>query len=393
MPKWHALVNVQESERMKSLELVFFDAGGGHRSAANALSEVARLEGRDWNVQLMNLQELLDEMDVFRKLTGIRLQDIYNLMLQKGWTLGSPQLLPLMHGVIKSLHGQQVGMLEKYWRGKKLDLLVSVIPNFNRALFQGLAKALPGVPMVTILTDMADYPPSFWIEKQPQYLICGTEKARQQALAMGHSPERVFLTSGMILNPKYYQPVEVDRARDLEGLGLDPKRPTALMMFGGEGSAKMLEIARLLNSSMLDLQMIAICGKNEKLRARLQAMPRRIPMHIEGFTREVPRYMRLSDFFIGKPGPGSISEAVAMGLPVIVECNAWTLPQERYNAAWVEERSVGIALKSFSSGIVDAVGRMVDARQRAEFSTSVKAIHNRAVFEIPEILAGILARH
>ena len=377
---------------MKSLELVFFDAGGGHRSAANALSEVARLEGRDWNVQLMNLQELLDEMDVFRKLTGIRLQDIYNLMLQKGWTLGSPQLLPLMHGVIKLLHGQQVAMLEKYWRGKNLDLLVSVIPNFNRALFQGLAKALPGVPMVTILTDMADYPPSFWIEKQPQYLICGTEKARQQALAMGHSPDRVFLTSGMILNPKYYQPVEVDRSRDLAALGLDPKRPTALMMFGGEGSAKMLDIARLLNSSKLDLQVIAICGKNDKLRARLQAMPRRIPMHIEGFTREVPRYMRLSDFFIGKPGPGSISEAVAMGLPVIVECNAWTLPQERYNATWVEERKVGIALKSFSSGIVEAAGRMVDARQRAEFAAGVQAIRNRAVFEIPEILAGILAR-
>lgn len=378
---------------MKSLELVFFDAGGGHRSAANALSEVVRLEGRDWDVQLMNLQELLDEMDVFRKITGIRLQDIYNLMLRKGWTLGSPQLLPLMHGVIKMLHGQQVSMLEKYWKGKNLDMVVSVIPNFNRALFQGMAKALPGVPLVTILTDMADYPPSFWIEKQPQYLICGTEKARQQALAMGHAKERVFLTSGMILNPKYYQPVDVDRVPELEALGLDPKLPTALMMFGGEGSARMLDIARQLNASTLDLQMIAICGKNEKLRRELQNMPRRIPMHIEGFTREVPRFMRLSDFFIGKPGPGSISEAVAMGLPVIVECNAWTLPQERYNATWVEERGVGIALKSFSKGIVKAAGQMVDSRRRAEFSGNVKAISNRAVYEIPEILSGILASH
>ncbi len=378
---------------MKSLELVFFDAGGGHRSAANALSEVVRLEGRDWDVQLMNLQELLDEMDVFRKITGIRLQDIYNLMLRKGWTLGSPQLLPLMHGVIKMLHGQQVSMLEKYWKGKNLDMVVSVIPNFNRALFQGMAKALPGVPMVTILTDMADYPPSFWIERQPQYLICGTEKARQQALAMGHAKERVFLTSGMILNPKYYQPVDVDRVPELEALGLDPKLPTALMMFGGEGSARMLDIARQLNASTLDLQMIAICGKNEKLRRELQNMPRRIPMHIEGFTREVPRFMRLSDFFIGKPGPGSISEAVAMGLPVIVECNAWTLPQERYNATWVEERGVGIALKSFSKGIVEAAGQMVDSRRRAEFSGNVKAISNRAVYEIPEILSGILASH
>lgn len=377
---------------MKSLELVFFDAGGGHRSAANALSEMARLEGRDWNVQLMNLQELLDEMDVFRKLTGIRLQDIYNLMLRKGWTLGSPQLLPLMHGVIRLLHPQQVKMLERYWRGRNLDLVVSVIPNFNRALFQSVTSALPGVPMVTILTDMADYPPSFWMEKQPQYLICGTEKARDQALAMGHTQDRVFLTSGMILHPKYYEPVQVDRVRDLEALGLDPKLPTALMMFGGEGSAKMLDIARRLNSGSPDMQMIAICGKNEKLRRDLQDMPRRIPLHIEGFTREVPKFMRLADFFIGKPGPGSISEAIAMGLPVIVECNAWTLPQERYNATWVEERGVGIALRSFSSGIVTAVAKMVDPKQRAAFTAQVQSIRNRAVYEIPEILAGIMAR-
>ena len=76
----------------------------------------------------------------------------------------------------------------------------------------------------------------------------------------------------------------------------------------------------------------------------MRAMPRRIAMHVEGFTREVPRFMRLADFFIGKPGPGSISEAVAMGLPVIIERNHWTLPQERYNADWVEEQGVGIAL-------------------------------------------------
>jgi len=377
---------------MKSLELVFFDAGGGHRSAANALSEVARIEKRDWNVQLMNLQELLDEMDVFRRLTGIRLQDIYNLMLRKGWTLGSPQLLPLMHGVIKVLHPQQVRMLERYWRGKQLDMVVSVIPNFNRALFQALGRALPGVPLVTILTDMADYPPSFWIEKQPQYLICGTEKAREQALAMGHAPDRVFLTSGMILNPKYYEPVTVNRDQDLEALGLDPKLPTALMMFGGEGSAKMLNIARRLNATSLDFQMIAICGKNEKLRRDLQNMPRRIPIHVEGFTREVPKFMRLADFFIGKPGPGSISEAVAMGLPVIVESNAWTLPQERYNATWVEERGVGIALGSFDKSVVEAVGRMVDGAQRAAFKKNVAGIQNRAVFEIPQILDSILSR-
>jgi hypothetical protein len=375
---------------MKTLELVFFDAGGGHRSAANALCEVVRREQRPWEMQMMNLQELLDEMDVFRKVTGIRLQDLYNLMLRRGWTLGSGALMQCMHGVIRVLHSTQVKLLSEYWRTRQPDMVVSVIPNFNRALFEAMQRVMPRVPLVTILTDMADYPPHFWIERQPQYLICGTELAYRQAMELGHSPERVFRTSGMILNPKYYEPVAVDRGPDRAALGLDPERPTAFMMFGGEGSPAMLDIARRLDASGLDLQIIAVCGKSKKLEAAMRAMPRRIAMHVEGFTREVPRFMRLSDFFIGKPGPGSISEAVAMGLPVIIERNHWTLPQERYNAEWAEEQGVGIALGSFKRQIVEAAGKMLDPARRCEFVRQVNRQQNRAVFEIPEILERIL---
>ena len=381
---------MQKSVRMKTLELVFFDAGGGHRSAANALCEVVRCEGRPWQMRMMNLQELLDEMDVFRKLTGIRMQDIYNLILQRGWTLGSAQLLPLMHGIIRVYHSTQVKLLTNYWKDRRSDMIVSVIPNFNRAMFDAAQVVMPGIPMVTILTDFADYPPHFWIERQPQYFICGTERAYRQALEMGHPKERVFLTSGMILNPRFYETVEVNPVHDREALGLDPNLPTALLMFGGEGSTKMLDIARRLNESSLELQIIAICGRNERLQAQMQDMPRRIPMHVEGFTREVPRFMRLSDFFIGKPGPGSISEAIALGLPVIVESNSWTLPQERYNAEWVEEESVGIALTSFRGQVVDAVRRMTDPKQRCRFQERVAEHNNRAVFEIPQILERIL---
>jgi len=384
---------MQESVGMKTLELVFFDAGGGHRSAANALCDVARMQERPWRMEMMNLQELLDEMDVFRKVTGIRLQDLYNLMLRKGWTLGSPTLMKGMHGVISMLHPMQVKLLRNYWKDGRPDMIVSVIPNFNRALFQAAAKALPEVPMVTILTDLADYPPHFWMERQRQYFICGTERAYNQAIQTGHAPDHVFRTSGMILHPRFYEPVVVDRGPDRAALGLNPDLPTALMMFGGEGSPAMLQIARDLDRSGMKLQIIAICGKNKKLEAALRAMPRQIPIHVEGFTREVPRFMRLADFFIGKPGPGSISEAVAMGLPVIIERNNWTLPQERYNAEWAEEQGVGIALRSFRREIAGAVQKMLDPLVRCEFVRRVSQQQNRAVFEIPDILESILESH
>jgi hypothetical protein len=381
---------MQESVGMKTVELVFFDAGGGHRSAANALCAVVQRQDRPWEMKMMNLQELLDEMDIFRKLTGVRMQDIYNQLLRRGWTIGSPALMKGMHGVIRTLHSKQVKLLANYWKSNQPDMVVSVIPNFNRAIYQAVQRVMPKVPMVTILTDMADYPPHFWIERQLQYLICGTQRAYDQAIKLAHAPERVFRTSGMILNPRYYEPVTVDRGPDRATLGLYPDLPTALMMFGGEGSAAMLDIARKLDTSGLDVQIIAICGKNKKLEAAMRAMTSRIPIHVEGFTREVPRFMRLADFFIGKPGPGSISEAVAMGLPVIIERNHWTLPQERYNADWVEEHGVGISLHSFRREVMGAVKKMLDPERRCEFVKAVEQQRNRAVFEIPEILEKIL---
>ena len=110
-----------------------------------------------------------------------------------------------------------------------------------------------------------------------------------------------------------------------------------------------------------------------------------------GFTKDVNRYMHLADFFIGKPGPGSISEALAMRLPVIVECNAWTLPQERYNADWVLEKQLGEVLTSFRQ-IMPAVARMIEPANLARYRENISRLENRAVFEIPGILEEVLDR-
>ena len=376
---------------MKAIELVYCDAGGGHRSAANALCDIAQRERRPWQLDRTNLLDLFGELDVWRKLTGVRGEDGYNGMLRRGWTLGSPLMLRVFHSVVRRSHAAQVALLERHWRTRRPDAVVSFIPHFNRALYDAMQRVMPGVPLVTILTDLADSPPHFWIERgQAQYFICGTTLARQQALAAGHPGNRVFQTSGMILNPRFYDPANARERGDLAALGLDPALPTALIMFGGFGSAAMRTIVRRIDESGLRVQVIAVCGRNERLEASLRAMPLRIPAHVTGFVPDVAGLMRRADFFIGKPGPGSISEAVAMGLPVIVERNAWTMPQERYNAEWVEEQGLGIAVRGFRRGIVGAVATMIDPDQRARYAASVGEYRNRAVFEIPAILEQLL---
>ena len=375
---------------MKKIHVVFHDAGGGHRNAAVALQTVISQQHRNWELNLVQFQDLTDRLDVLRRFTGIRIQQQYNIILQNGWTLGSAQLLKVLQATIRVFHRPLVKLLVNQWKQNPADMLVSVIPHFNREIAESWSVVYPGRPFVTIITDLADFPPRFWIEPiKEQYVIAGTEKAAEQARTLGHDAGHIFLTSGMILRPDFYQEERVDPVALRREMGLREGLTTAIVLFGGHGSKVMFDITEKLDASGLPLQLILICGRNEELAAKLRASPWKMPVHIIGFTKEVHKLMRAADFLIGKPGPGSIAEAMVRQLPVLIECNAWTLPQERYNTEWVTQKRVGIVLKSFKD-VVAGAKQMLDPATLAEFRRNVAALNNRAVFEIPEILARLL---
>lgn len=374
---------------MRKLTIVFHHAGGGHRSAADALKATLSSQADPWDVSLLDIQELLDPLDLLRRATGLRIQDTYNLILRKGWTRFTPQLLVVLQGTIRAYHSPIVKALRAYWAQHPADLALSVIPHFNRAIAASLRPVTrtPGTktPFVTLITDLADYPPHFWIERESEYIIAGTERAQQQALTMGHSAGHIFQTSGMILKPRFYEKTTVDRVAERNRLGLEPDCPTGIVLFGGHGSQVMVDITRKLNEAGSGVQLILICGHNQKLAAELRKLPTRKPIAIVGFAQNVEYYMALADFFIGKPGPGSISEALQFHLPVIVECNSKTLPQERYNAEWVTDNGYGIVVPSFKR-IAPAVQRLLGRATFNEFRRKAGEYSNRALLEVPVIL-------
>jgi Glycosyltransferase family 28 C-terminal domain len=371
---------------MKKILILFHDAGGGHRNAAIALQAMAKVQNREWDVELVQFQELTDRLDLLRKVTGIQIQEQYNIILRNGWTWGSQYLLRVLQLTIRILHGPLVKLLAGFWRQKPADMLISVIPHFNRELAQSWEKVYRGRPFVTVITDLADFPPRFWIEPVPnQVVIAGTEKAMEQARAFGKDEAHVFGVSGMVLRPEFYAESVEDAAAVKRKLGLREDLPTAMVLFGGFGSKVMYDIVENLDAARLPVQLILICGKNERLAARLKAKKWNIGTSVIGFTKEVHKLMRAADFLIGKPGPGSIAEAMQRGLPVIVECNSWTLPQERYNAEWVTEKQVGVVLESFEK-VVSGARQMLEPSNLAEFKKNAAAQNNRAIFEIMEIL-------
>jgi Monogalactosyldiacylglycerol (MGDG) synthase/Glycosyltransferase family 28 C-terminal domain len=370
---------------MTRVDLVWFNAGGGHRAAAQALEQEILAQGRPWQVRKVNLTEVLDPSALFRRVTGIEPEDLYNKRLASGFTLGLAQELKLLQAMIRMGHATLVQRLQRHWQATQPDLVVSLIPNFNRALHDSLQLARPGAPFVTVLTDMADHPPSFWIEPGlQQHVVCGTAHAVSQALAAGCPAQRVHRAHGMILRPEFHVAPRIDRAAGRAAVGLDAHTPTGLVMFGGTGSRVMKRIATRLPHTSL----ILMCGRNEALADELRALPAAAPRVVVGYTADVMRWMQLADFFIGKPGPGSLSEAVHMGLPVIVTRNAWTMPQERWNTQWVQDNGLGVVVRSFAQ-VQRAVQQVT--LQLSQYRARVQAMDNRAVFEVPRILQRILA--
>ncbi len=371
---------------MTTVDLIYFNAGGGHRAASAALEASIGQRHPRWKVRCINLFDILDPRGQFQRVTGMAPEAIYNTRLAKGWTAGLAQELKLLQAMIRFGHTTLVQRLSAHWLATEPDLVVSLIPNFNRALHDSLAISLPGVAFVTVLTDLADHPPNFWMEPgTAQHVVCGCDRAVAQARAAGIDARQIHRTSGMILRPDFYEAVDLDRNEERARLGLDPARATGIVLFGGHGSMAMLDIAQQLR----DVQLILLCGHNAVLAQKLRALVPAAAHAVVEFTPQVRRYMQLGDFFIGKPGPGSLSEAVHLGLPVITVRNAWTMPQERYNTDWVKEQRLGMVVPSLRR-IRPTVLALLD--ELPAFKANVMRVDNRAVFEVPEILAAIYGR-
>ncbi|MEL7493092.1 MAG: glycosyltransferase [Cyanobacteria bacterium J06554_11] len=383
------------------IAIVTGKGGGGHYATYYALKDLAEKRGLPWQFQVTDMDDIMAEMTQHAdsvnayKWLGRSVSDLYNNMLKRGWTWLWPLQMRLNKLLVKLNFSFAVNYFKRYWQQQQPDIVISVVTMCNKVLWQALHETLPGTPYVTVMIDFADVPPGFWIEPDTDsYLICGKQRAVEQAKALGVCPERIVTTSGMVIHPKfqppaYKGPLNIAQARIEQGLR--PDRLTGLVMFGGNGAEVMVKIAKALSSLGDRIQLIFLCGHSENLFYQLNNLPGPQKHLTVKFTPDVPKYMALSDFFIGKPGPGSLSEALAMNLPVITERNFSTLIHERYNADWIEQAGMGIVLPSFSK-ITSAVEQFLHPPTFEHYQKNVRAYDNYAASEVCDLVAALLEK-
>jgi hypothetical protein len=378
---------------MSSPEVLLFtiDAGGGHRAAARALVAAAEETGAPFHFRVESFQQTLLPLDILKRVTGLSLEDAYNLILRQRWSALMVPLLRIMHAAIRVRRPAIVRTLAAWLRQQPPPAaVVSVMPNFNGVMRDAIRAVIPGTPLMVVLTDFADFPPRFWIEPGLDRVVVGTDEAHAQALAIGIPQERISRVSGMVMHPRFYRaggPAVRGRVRGELGLGEGDFAVT--LLFGGKGSPEMAPLAERLLAADPAFRVIAICGDNPPLFERLAGLEARTAGRLVrlGFTDRVAELLAASDLLVTKPGPGSLSEAFHQRVPVVVARNVHTIPQERFNTDFVRDQGLGLVVAHWRE-IPAAVLRLFrDVPGRAAIRGRLAALpENRAVYEAINIV-------
>jgi 1,2-diacylglycerol 3-beta-galactosyltransferase len=242
------------------------------------------------------------------------------------------------------------------------DVIVSVHPLLNHAALRARDDAhMQHVPVVTVITDLGKVHES-WLVPEADAVVVPAREVYQRALSRGVRPARLRLL-GHPIHPKF-DDVTGSKADLRAQLKLSPATPAVMLMAGGEGGGKLFSTALALARARLPIELVVVCGRNENLEQKLGELSATLPtpMQVLGFTDKIPEYFRAVDLLVTKAGPGTLAEANAAQLPIIVY--DYVPGQERGNVDFVRNNGLGLIALQGASKVVAAVRTLISAPER-----------------------------
>ncbi len=215
------------------------------------------------------------------------------------------------------------------------DVVVSTYPFFLEPLSFVVDRTGDATPLVSVITDLVAVH-TIWFNPRVDLCLVPTEQARQKALRRNVSADRIHVT-GLPVHPRFgaekRSPAEI-RAE----LGWRIDLPTALIV-GGTRVTNVLEVARLIDRSGLNVQLVIVAGGDKELHAQLSAESWRGEVHVYGFVDDMPALIHASDVVMAKGGGLIVSETLACGRPLILFSS--TAGQETGNVEYVTSNRAG----------------------------------------------------
>ena len=338
------------------------DTGGGHRSAANAMTAA--------------LDEIKEPFAFEHRIEDVAAHCAFPLtQLGLGYSMALRYAPPVYGALYYATNGRRryralVRFCEPLYRERlrdlflsyKPDVIVSVHPLLNHAALRARADAgMQHVPIVTVITDLGKVHES-WLIPDADAMVVPAREVYERALSRGVPPSRLRLL-GQPIHPKF-DDVHGTKAELRAHLGLPQDALIVMLMAGGEGGGKLLPTTLALARAKLPIHLLVVCGRNEPLRMKLDEMSVTLPtpMTVLGFTDAIPEYFRAVDLLVTKAGPGSLAEANAAQLPVVVY--DYVPGQERGNVDFVRSNGVGSVALHGAAEVVSAVRNMIRTPDR-----------------------------
>lgn len=333
------------------------DTGGGHRSAANAITAA--------------LDEIHDPNSFEHRVDDVAAHCSFPLT-QLGWGYSTAlRYAPPVYGALYyATNGRRrykalVRFCEPLYRERLRDLfvnyrpdvIVSVHPLLNHAALRARADAkMRHIPIITVITDLGKVHES-WLTPEADAVVVPAREVYERALSRGVLPSRLRML-GQPIHPKFDDVVGSKRELRAQ-LGLPIEKFVTLLMAGGEGGGKLMTTTIALAKARLPMHLVVVCGRNEALRAKLEDLTPSLPTPITvlGFTDKIPELMRTSDLLVTKAGPGTLAEANAAQLPVVVY--DYVPGQERGNVDFVRNNGIGLVAINSAAEVRHAVERLV----------------------------------
>jgi 1,2-diacylglycerol 3-beta-galactosyltransferase len=314
---------------------LFSDTGGGHRSATEAIIEALRLEYADtFSVEMV---------DIFKDYAPRplnRLPDWYPHMVKApqlwGASFYATNGRPQARAITATMWPVAARTARQIIRNHPSDVVVTVHPLATSFILKALGKQ-KRPPFITVVTDMVTTH-ALWFDNRSDLIFVPTESAREKAIQYGMEDDKIMVV-GQPVARKYCVPAgRKDALR--EKLGWPQDRIIVLAVGGGEGMGPLAKTARAIAEAGLDIALVVVAGRNERLKSSLEKHHWPVPTFIYGFTREMPDFMRAADVLVTKAGPGTIAEAFNAHLPIILYAR---LPgQEDGNVTYVRESGAGV---------------------------------------------------
>ena len=385
-----ACIRAEESQEnpapRKTLLVLSSTGGGGHIAAAATLQ---KLVGDEYDIRIVYPINQL-------RIWGVpSCEQVYNTMLRKGWIRSMNFMVRHMAFPI---FGSRQGKIEKivasYIKTHNPDLVISLIPFVNYPASEAARKQEIPYLLITTDNDLRNW--AFLMEKvkHPQLKVTiGSDlPTTRDLLVKKHIPPSAIETIGLPLRPDFIQ--EKDTAKILDEFHLPANKEKILIMMGGAGGDTAYEYARKIGSMNLSAHLIVIAGRNNKLKKELEQL-RLHPSNTLtafGYTDRVSDLMAVSDVIITKPGPGTINEAIAMKLPILIDNTDSSLFWERANVDIVVNYGIGQKIKKFGQlqelltlYLKDATKK--DSTQESFFSVPSNQFHLRIPGLIREMVA------